>query len=269
MKKLALLFFTLALLLIPQIAFAQTVTIGGIEISIAVLTLIIFALIVIFMFVGVKFGGTKFPIGIILFALFIVLIFFLPWLTGVAFEVPSDWQVYPFPQIVIDVLSIIGFPSLWLYMPAFLYLILIPFSVIFIIVYAFLKEMNIFPTSKNIPRTLAFLITFLTVPFGFFAKFITVIFAVFIGLYAVGLFAAMFILGAFFMAYGGVRRKYSEADLVRSIDSDINDLNRQIAQLEKAVKTGEVSDVAKAEDALMKMRMRRDALRSQLREELR
>jgi hypothetical protein len=236
MKRFLLTSFILSLLIFPQLVLAQNITIGGLEISIALLTLVIFSLIIVFLAVGIKFPKARgLPIGMILFALFLLLVFLLPQLSGVEFQIPSNWQQFELPGIVVDIFKILGLPGDWLWMPAFIYLVLIPFVTIFILVYAFLKEINLFPATPNISRVLSFLITFLTIPFGLFAKLINVLFAVFVGLYAVILFSAMFILSAFFMAfkrtavsYGAAVEAKREAQLKKLYD-DIAKINERLA----------------------------------------
>lgn len=267
MKKFLLTVFTFILLL-PQLALAQEINIGGFEISIALLTIIIFVLIILFLFIGIKGPKIGLPIGMILFALFLLIVFLFPSFSGITFNVPSDWRRFELPEIVVTIFEILGISRDWLWLPAFIYLVLIPFAVIFILVYAFLKELRLFPASPNLARTIAFLVTFLTIPFGLFAKFINVMFAVFLGFYAVLLFVAMFILSAFFLAYRGVSVAYGRVEIVRTITDELRRINSEIAKLERALKEAKPEDIPKIQETLAALRARRDVLRGELREEV-
>ncbi len=263
-----LLFILSLLTIFPQVVLAQGITIAGFEIPFSILVVLVFSLIIIFLFLGTKFPG-KFPFGMVVFALFVIVFFLLPFFVSFEFVVPSSWQSFPLPEIFVTIFSILGVPRDWIVMPAFLYLFLIPFAVIFLIVYAFLKELNLFPTSKNISRTLAFLVTFLTIPLGLFAKFIGFVFAVFVGLYAIVLFIVMFIASAFFLSYGGALRAFGKTEIVRTITSELSDINREIAQLAQQLsRETDPNRQAQIKEALAGLRDRRDALRRELREEL-
>jgi ABC-type multidrug transport system fused ATPase/permease subunit len=60
---------------------------------------------------------------------------------------------------------------------------------------------------KNINRVLAFIITFLTLPIGWFIKMVWALFA-FMGIWSVAVFAATFIAGVFFRGAGAATKEY-------------------------------------------------------------
>ena len=99
-----------------------------------------------------------------------------------------------------------GLPAEWGYVPAIIYLFILPFAGIYTIVWAFLETLKIFK-QKNINRTLALIITFLTIPVGLFVKMVWVLFS-FMGAWSVAIFTATFVVGIFFKGYGITYKEY-------------------------------------------------------------
>jgi hypothetical protein len=86
----------------------------------------------------------------------------------------------------------------------------LPFAAIYTLVWAFLQSLGIFANvSSSVNRILAFIIAFLTIPFGLFAKFVWILF-VFMGGWSVVIFAATFIVGIFFRGATVARKEYTE-----------------------------------------------------------
>jgi len=94
-----------------------------------------------------------------------------------------------------------------MYIPAIHYLFILPFAGIYTLVWAFLSELGIFKTNRNVNRVLAFIITFLTIPVGIFIKIVWVLFS-FIGVWSAAVFAITFIIGIFFKGAGIAAREY-------------------------------------------------------------
>ena len=90
------------------------------------------------------------------------------------------------------------------------------------------------PNISRINRLLAFIITFLTIPLGWFTKIVWVLFG-FMGAWSVILFGAIFIVGILFRGYGVVESEYSLAarlaDQVRIIREFEGYANSRIMQI--------------------------------------
>ena len=153
-------------------------------------------------------GG--FPIGLIAFLVLIVLLFVIPYFVKFPqyLEVPPSFQQWEFPEPAKDALQLIGLPRDWGYVPAIIYLFILPFAAIYTLVWAFLASLGIFPQA-NVNRILAFIIAFLTIPIGWFTQMVWVLFS-FLGAWSVAVFAATFILGIFFRGAGMAVKEHAE-----------------------------------------------------------
>ena len=181
--------------------------------------------------------GISFPIGMVIFILLIILLFVLP-----AFvkypkypTPPPEWQLIPFPPYVKIFFTVLGLPEEWLAMPAFLYYFLIPFIAIWIIVYAFLKQIRIFGEETKWYRVLSFLITLSTIPLGFFIKIVALIFAL-AGAWSVALFITTFVIGAFLLSYGRTSSMYHAVMAAREKEKLIASLYKQLNEVRKKMK---------------------------------
>lgn len=99
-----------------------------------------------------------------------------------------------------DGLSLIGIADQWLYFPAVLYLLVIPYVAIALITYGFLSEINIFQNSPGVNGWLALIIGFSLVPFGNMIKATTAMLAT-IGTYGTLAFGVIFFLGVGWMVF--------------------------------------------------------------------
>ncbi len=106
----------------------------------------------------------------------------------------SNMFANPIQGPIRDILSILGISDQWLYFPAILYLLLIPYVAIALITYGFLSEINIFQNSPGVNGWLAFIIAFSLVPFGNMIK-ATVAMLATIGTYGTLAFGVIFVLG--------------------------------------------------------------------------
>jgi len=171
----------------------------------------------------------------ILFISLIVILFILPQFIQFPqyLEVPEDLKKAPIPSQAAQALTMLGLPNEWMYVPAIIYLFILPFTAIFAIVWAFLQSLGIFTNlSPKINRLLAFIIAFLTIPIGWFTKLVWVLFS-FMGAWSVVVFVATFIIGVFFRGFGVARREYSLA--LKTYESVGKELENQISELQKKV----------------------------------
>jgi len=206
-----ILFYSLLL----SLAFAQTANdfnslIGG---SVSVVFIIIFVIILLIL------GGViKKPSGggisgfLILFIVLVILLFVIPMFVPYPqyLEVPANFKIVPLPSYAAQVFMMLGLPEEWMYVPAIIYLFILPFAAIYTLVWAFLQSLGIFtnvPSSVN--RILAFIVTFLTIPFGWFVKLVWVLFS-FMGAWSVVIFVATFVIGVFFRGLIVSRKEYEE-----------------------------------------------------------
>jgi hypothetical membrane protein len=156
--------------------------------------------------VGVGHWGSIIILLILVFIVpYILVTFFSQYFPSYA-EIPESFKVYKLPDVAGRVFEMLGLPSDWSYVPAIIYLFILPFAGIYVIVWAFLTLIGIFP-QKNVNRVLAFLITFLTIPIGFFVKMVWLLFSV-IGAWSVAVFAITFIIGVFLRGVSLARKEY-------------------------------------------------------------
>lgn len=99
--------------------------------------------------------------------------------------------------------EIFGFPLSWTQFPFFIKFVLVPFLGIFVIVYAFLRELRIFKRLRWSESVLAFLITFSTMPSHVFVSLVNTIFST-LGEISVIAFGIIFVIGIFY--YGRLRK---------------------------------------------------------------
>jgi len=232
-----ILFYSLLL----SLAFAQTANdfnslIGG---SVSVVFIIIFVIILLIL------GGViKKPSGggisgfLILFIVLVILLFVIPMFVPYPqyLEVPANFKIIPLPSYAAQIFMMLGLPEEWMYVPAIIYLFILPFAAIYTLVWAFLQSLLIFtnvPSSVN--RVLAFIVAFLTIPFGWFVKIVWVLFS-FMGAWSVVIFVATFVIGVFFRGYGKVEEeryalmgKKWRSEARRRLNNALNDINNKQA----------------------------------------
>jgi hypothetical protein len=172
--------------------------------------------IIIFVIILLIIGGVWKPSfgifspSLIIFIIVIVLLFFIP--QFISFPdylkvVPDSFKYWELPEAAKDALQLIGLPREWGFVPAIIYLFILPFAAIFALFWAFLDMLGILP-QPNIKRILALIVAFLTIPLGWFVKMVWVLFA-FMGLWSIVAFVAMFVIGVFFRGAGIAAREYS------------------------------------------------------------
>ena len=232
-------------ILFLAISIAQEVTppsiTGGINVNelisslVSVIFIIVFILILLTIGGVLKLGGGKIPRFLIFFIGLIVVLFVLPQFLPYPqyLEVPGNFKIAPLPSYASQVFIMLGLPQEWMYIPAIIYLFLLPFAAIYTLVWAFLQSLGIFtnvPSSVN--RVLAFIIAFLTIPIGWFIKLVWILFS-FMGAWSVVIFAATFIVGIFFRGYGVVGKEYALA--LKTYESVHKELVNKINELKKRV----------------------------------
>jgi len=235
-------------ILFLAISFAQEVTppsiTGGINVNelisslVSVIFIIVFILILLAIGGVLKLGGGKIPRFLIFFIGLIVVLFVLPQFLPYPqyLEVPGNFKIAPLPSYASQVFIMLGLPQEWMYIPAIIYLFLLPFAAIYTLVWAFLQSLGIFtnvPSSVN--RVLAFIIAFLTIPIGWFIKLVWILFS-FMGAWSVVIFAATFIVGVFFRGYGKVEEerytlmgKKWRSEARGKLNNALNDINNKQA----------------------------------------
>ncbi len=207
-------FFLLSFLLLPILTIAQQPFLGITPWEEITAGLFILVFILILLSIGgvirLPTGASRY-LGKIIFLIILVALFVIPNFVPYPqfMEIPESFKIYRLPPFISKLFSFLGIPDEWLYLPGFIYLFILPFAAIYTLVWAFILELGIFnlPENYKIARTLAFIITFLTIPIGWFIKMVWVLFA-FMGAYSVAIFVAMFIIGLFFKGFGVARRFY-------------------------------------------------------------
>lgn len=171
----------------------------------------------------------------------------------------SNWRTFAIPQPYSNILQILGVPADWLFAPAIVYLFVLPFLVILTINYGFLNKMEIFGPDANL--IIAVAMSYMTIPFGIFVKFVAVTFSV-LSAYSVISFAGLFIFGVIYVwfermagwgfirgggSYQGFRDEESYDDL-RNWLMEYEDTNRTLVPT-LAVRKRIINDLTSA-DAL-------------------
>jgi hypothetical protein len=233
----AFLFF---LLLFSQAVFAQ-VDIGKIVTDFFGIIFVI-AFIIILLAIGGVLHLPKVGVGhwgsivILLILIFIVpyilVTFFSQYFPSYA-QIPESFKFYKLEEPAPTLLGMLGLPSDWSYLPALIYLFILPFAGIYVIVWSFLTMLGIFP-QKNVNRVLAFLITFLTIPVGVFVKMVWLLFSV-MGAWSVAVFAIVFIAGIFLRGTQIVTKEYvAYKQLVDVRKARLKDAAKTIEALKEA-----------------------------------
>lgn len=127
-------------------------------------------------------------------------------------SVPDNFKLKPLPSFVSNFFIFLGLPEEWMYLPAIIYLFILPFAGIYAVVWVFLSSLNfLFPAQQQtkVVRFLALIITFLTIPMGWFVKMVWVLFS-FMGAWSIALFAVTFVVGSLFRGAGIVQRQAYE-----------------------------------------------------------
>jgi hypothetical protein len=224
MRRYLLAVFLLISLLLANPAFAEqqqpifgisidfTSTLGTILTNYIGIVFILVFILILLIIGGVihlpAMGGTSI-ITLIIFGILLLLAFVFPnFITFPDYaSVPSNFKYYPLPGPAVEVLGMMGLPKEWGYVPAIIYLFVLPFAAIYTLFWAFLTSLGIF-NQPNINRMLALIVTFLTIPIGWFTRMVWALFA-FMGGWSVAIFAVMFIGGLFFRGAGVIAREYS------------------------------------------------------------
>jgi membrane protein YdbS with pleckstrin-like domain len=178
----------------------------------SVIFIVIFVIILLVLGGVLKRPGVGIPGFLILFIILVIALFIVPMFVPYPhyLEIPENFKIAPLPSYAAQAFQMLGLPSEWMYVPAIIYLFILPFAAIYTLVWAFLQSLGIFtnvPSSVN--RVLAFIITFLTIPMGWFVKLVWVLFS-FMGAWSVVIFVATFLLGVFFRGLTIPRRELEE-----------------------------------------------------------
>lgn len=172
------------------------------------------------------------PIGFIIFIILIALLFIIPQFVPYPqyLEVPESFRYYELPDAAKEVLGYIGIPRDWGYVPAIIYLFILPFAAIYTLVWAFLSSLKIFEGMPRVNVVLAFVVTFMTIPMGWFVKMVWVLFS-FVGAWSVAVFVAIFVLGILFRGYGIVSGEYYKTMAMKWRDKAKEYLNNALTNI--------------------------------------
>jgi len=268
MRKYLLAFLLTLLMASP--AFAQTPqpifgngidyasTIGSILTNyIGIIFILVFVLILLIVggVIHMPTTGGSTIIVLIIFGILLVLAFVFP--NFIKFPdyaaVPDNFKYYPLPGPAVDVLGMMGLPREWGYIPAIIYLFVLPFAAIYTLFWAFLVSLGIFH-QPNVNRILALIVAFLTLPIGWFTKMVWALFA-FMGGWSVAIFAVMFIGGIFFRGAGVMAKEYNAFSVYTRIKRDVekfeDDSDRVIQQFADAGLGNEVERLKVKRDQLV------------------
>jgi len=180
-------------------------------------------------------GGGGINLGLILYAVVLFLLFMLPLFIPypTILEVPENMKVSPLPPLAANVFLMLGLPEQWMYVPAIIYLFILPFAAIYTLVWTFLQMLEVFThVSPNVNRVLAFIIAFLTIPMGWFVKTVWVLFS-FMGIFSVVVFAAIFLIGVFFRGFVVATKEYVKT--FKTYENVWNELQSKLDELQKRV----------------------------------
>lgn len=227
--------------LLFSLAFAQSANdfnslIGGL---VSVVFIVIFVIILLILGGVIKKPtGGGIPGFLIMFIVLVILLFVIPMFVPYPqyLEVPANFKIIPLPSYAAQIFMMLGLPEEWMYVPAIIYLFILPFAAIYTLVWAFLQSLGIFtnvPSSVN--RILAFIVAFLTIPFGWFVKLVWVLFS-FMGAWSVIIFVATFVIGVFFRGFGVARKEYVQAlktyeNVGKELQSKLNELQKRVDEL--------------------------------------
>jgi len=227
--------------LLFSLAFAQSANdfnslIGGL---VSVVFIVIFVIILLILGGVIKKPtGGGIPGFLIMFIVLVILLFVIPMFVPYPqyLEVPANFKIIPLPSYAAQIFMMLGLPEEWMYVPAIIYLFILPFAAIYTLVWAFLQSLGIFtnvPSSVN--RILAFIVAFLTIPFGWFVKLVWVLFS-FMGAWSVVIFVATFVIGVFFRGFGVARKEYVQAlktyeNVGKELQSKLNELQKRVDEL--------------------------------------
>ncbi|MEM7821697.1 MAG: hypothetical protein QXX38_02705 [Candidatus Aenigmatarchaeota archaeon] len=170
--------------------------------------------------------------GLILFLILVVLLFIIPQFVEFPqyLQIPESFKYRELPEPAKDALQFIGLPREWGYVPAIIYLFILPFAAIYTLVWAFLTSINIFEGMGKVNRVLALIIAFITIPMGWFVKIVWILFS-FLGAWSVVIFAATFIIGIFFKGYGIATGEYYKSMTRKWRDTAVNYLQNALRDL--------------------------------------
>jgi len=242
---------------------------GGIDIASTLGTIltnyigIIF--IIVFIVILLVIGGViHMPAGggsiivLIIFGILIMLAFVFP--NFIAFpdfvtKVPDNFKIWALPGPAVQALTMLGLPAEWGYVPAVIYLFILPFAAIYTLFWAFLTSLGMFH-QPNVNRILSLIVAFLTIPVGWFTKMVWALFA-FMGGWSVAVFAVMFIAGIFFRGAGIVAKEYSAfrvfADRKKDADRFEDYADRKLSQMADAgISATHINQVRTLKEALVK-----------------
>jgi len=203
---------------------------GGIASIVFILAFVVILLILGGVIKKVRGGIPGFLIFFIVLVLVLFIIpMFIPYPQYI--EVPENFKVAPLPSYAAQVFMMLGLPEEWMYVPAIIYLFILPFAAIYTLVWGFLQSLGMFtnvPSSIN--RVLAFIVAFLTIPMGWFVKLVWLLFS-FMGAWSVAVFVATFVVGIFFRGYSVAKKEYSVA--LQTYESLQKDLQNKLSELQR------------------------------------
>jgi hypothetical protein len=134
-----------------------------------------------------------------------------------------------------------GFPEEWTTFPNAIYYGIIPFLGIWLIIYGFLTMLKIFGRGREtFYAILSLFIALSTLPLRVFVFIVSTLFGI-MGIWSVGVFAAMFFVGVGILGWRFIRRTVGE---LKSLEDDIKQLDKRIKELhDKMIKSTSDAEV--------------------------
>jgi hypothetical protein len=227
--KLELLGFILTIIFLSNFVTAQVIDLTAEELyAIAVILLVIVAIAIAAGW-RVKVG---IPTGMIVFGLIVLLLVIFPFIAKIPEKVviPENWKLAKLPDFFVKGMVYLGLPKEWGYVPAFIYLVLLPFTAIFAVTWGFLRQLGIF--EEKVIRVLSLLIAFSTIPLGILTKVVYFYLGI-SGFLAISTFVVTFMLGLFLLAFRKVSVYELKTTSIRALRKRLGDLYKQYTKIEE------------------------------------
>lgn len=142
-------------------------------------------------------------------SLFFIVLFASPVLAAAVDDYGDFWSAeYFWTQVLVLPREWLPYESIQNFLMSFL----VPFLGLYMILLGLIKKVEIFRGFKWIEATIAFVMTFLTLPSKIFITIVSIAFGV-MGIWGFGVFFFVFVLGSYFWGIGNIRRGKSFADI--------------------------------------------------------
>lgn len=267
MRLIELLSLFVALIFLSHFAAAQPFGLLTLEeiYAIAVILLVIFAIAIA---AGWR-ARVGIPTGMIIFGMIVLLLVVLPFFVKIPEKVliPERWKLTKLPDFWVKGMAYIGLPKEWGYVPAFIYLVILPFAAIFAVTWGFLRQLRIF--EDKVVRVLSLLITFATIPLGILTKMVYFYLGI-SGFVAISTFIVTFVLGVVLVGVRKVSVYELKLKSLRTLRKQLGDVYKQIEELRKqhakAIEEGRLEDAMKLLEKINRLESVKRGLEREIRE---